>query len=615
MKLKFLAALAAISMTGSYVAAADLKVDGYPIANFAVTANVHQNGGFYGDIMQNPGKLGEWLESRGEVVFYVAKGGDRHPFDGFQNRKIERVFPFASGIYEGSLLTDVRIKTTTYCPLGINDVKTSSLPVVMLEMSVENTGCGREDLEIVIEPGSLLEGGAEGYRGRGVWGVSDGRTQISVDAECRWSDGVLSIPLLLKGRRSADVRIAITLADEEGYSARDFASPDAITSHVFGDWKTLKAKTAAFSDAIPVTGDKELDNYLRWYVTPAVCLTKCTKNGEILTMGYMELNQRDSYWTSWLHLVLFRDAEQWMIEESIAHQQKSGKIPTTILPLIEREDDIDINAFFILRAARYYKMYRDAESLARYWPSLRKAMEWLISRDTEVDGIPCQHSFWGDWKDVKGVSDRKYSPFSGLIYLAALKEMIGLAGEVGDAAAVENYRLAYDKGFEFVNRPVEEGGMWNGRYYCQIWKDGNVNDRLLQDQTIGILFDVVPEERARKIFDALNEKSLTRYGVAETFPYYSAEWGYEPATYHNGAVWPWVSFMDCWARIKSGRRQEAIDIVKRVARADLVESGDWTPNEHINSLTGENLGFKIQGWDAALFGLVNFGLQNPGIEP
>ena len=615
MKFKFLAALTGLLTTVWFAGAADRKVDGYPIANFAVTANVHRNGGFYGDIMQNPGKLGEWLESRGGVVFYIAKGDDRHPFDCFRNRNIERAFPFASGVYEGSPLTDVRIRMTTYCPLGINDIEISSLPVVMLEMSVDNIGRRQEDFEIVIEPGSLLGGDAESNLDGGVWRVSDGRTQISADVECLWEKGVLSIPLSLKGRRSTDIRIAITLADDEGYSARNFSSPDEITGYVFGNWRDLKAETSAFSAAVPVSGDKELDDYLRWYMTPAVCLTKCTKRGEILTMGYRELNQRDSYWTSWLHLALFRDAEQRMIEESIAAQQKSGKIPTTILPLIEREDDLDINAFFILRIARYYKFYKDVESLVRYWPSLRKAMEWLISRDSDGDGIPCQHSFWGDWKDVQGVADRKYSPFSGLIYLATLKEMTYLAEVVGDDTASENYRHAYDKGFEFVNRPVEAGGMWNGSYYCQIWKDGSVNDRLLQDQTVGILFGVVPEERAQRIFDSLNEMSLTRYGVAETFPYYPAEWGYAPATYHNGAVWPWVSFMDCWARINSDRRQEAIDIVKRVAKADLVDSGDWMPNEHINSLTGENLGFKIQGWDAALFGLVNFGLLHPGIEP
>lgn len=37
--------------------------------------------------------------------------------------------------------------------------------------------------------------------------------------------------------------------------------------------------------------------------------------------------------------------------------------------------------------------------------------------------------------------------------------------------------------------------------------------------------------------------------------------------------------------------------------------GDWSANEHLNSLTGENLGFRLQGWDAALFGLVYYGLS------
>ena len=174
---------------------------------------------------------------------------------------------------------------------------------------------------------------------------------------------------------------------------------------------------------------------------------------------------------------------------------------------------------------------------------------------------------------------------------------------------------AYRKGYDIVNKPVEEGGMWNGRYYCQLWKNGSVNDKLLEDQTIGILFDVVPRDKALKIIESLNEMSLTPYGVAETFPYYPKEFGLDPATYHNGAVWPWVNFMDCWARIRLGQKDDAIDIIKRVGRADIIASGDWSANEHINSLTGENLGFHIQGWSAALFGTVYFGLVNPDIVP
>jgi glycogen debranching enzyme len=121
---------------------------------------------------------------------------------------------------------------------------------------------------------------------------------------------------------------------------------------------------------------------------------------------------------------------------------------------------------------------------------------------------------------------------------------------------------------------------------------------------IGVFYGVVPGDRAEKIVESLNKQSLTQWGIAETTPYYPAGWGYEEATYHNGGVWPWLSFMDCWARLKMGRTDEAISLIKRVAKADLTDSGDWSPNEHINSLTGENLGYHIQGWNAGLFGLV-----------
>ena len=104
--------------------------------------------------------------------------------------------------------------------------------------------------------------------------------------------------------------------------------------------------------------------------------------------------------------------------------------------------------------------------------------------------MPMQVSFWGDWKDVGGVEGRKYSPFSCLVYMAALKKMELMAEVCGDSTAADEYAGAYDRAFRRVNMDVKDGGLWNGEYYCQIWRDGSVNDRLLQDQTIGILFRI-----------------------------------------------------------------------------------------------------------------------------
>jgi uncharacterized protein (DUF608 family) len=588
-------------------------VDGYPVANFALTVNASENGDLYGRIMQNSGKLGAWLEDRGALTFHIEKNGKIHSFSEFRKKQVNRTFPFVRNEYAQSPLTEATIGIETFCPLAINDALISSLPVLLMELTCTNPSKTDETFDITVKPETLFAEKAEACKTDFYSGVTTAQHQLACNAETRWNNGKLSIPVTLKPGERKTFRITIALYDSTWVSANQFRNVSEITDYAHLFYAVLKEKTASFDDAIPQTGDAELDKYLRWYMIPGISLTRYTKNDEALTMGYCELNQRDSYWTSWLHLVFFKDLEWKMIEESVAAQHSSGKIPTTILPLIERHDDLDINAFFILRVARFFKYYHNRSELASCWPALKRAMDWLMSRDCLGEGLPCQISFWGDWKDVLGVSGRKYSPFSGLIYLGALKQMMFLSGELNDLSAQRKYEAAYNKGYAFINRPVEEGGLWNGSYYCQRWNDGTVNDRLLQDQTIGILLDVTPRDRAVKIIDALNAQSLTAYGIAETTPYYPADWGYAPATYHNGAVWPWLSFMDCWSRICLGRKDEAVELVKKVAFADLVASGDWSPNEHINSLTGENLGFILQGWNAGLFGVVYFGLVHPGI--
>ena len=588
---------------------------GYPIANFALTVNVSEQGDMYGQVLQNVGKLGGWLLDRGPVRVELEKDGKKETLSQFKDKDIKRVFPFVEAEYAKSSHISSNIKLKTFCPLAVNDAETSSLPVLMLEMECTNPTRKEETFTIVVKPGNEICGqmSSDNEGKRSV--ASNGSFAVAADVDAEWSGNAFRVPVTLKGKEMKAVRIAISLYDSDWISARSFASAGEVVEHACSVWDILETKTEEFSQAIPETGIEDVDTYLRWYMVPAISLTRYNKKGEILTMGYMELNPRDSYWTTWVHLLLYKDAERKMIEECLAAVSPAGKMPTTILPVIEREDDLDINAFLILRAARFYQLYHEKDKLLSYWPVLKKAMDWLISRDTKGKGLPRQVSFWGDWKDVKGVEDREYSPFSALVYLAALKKMMYMGEECGDSVAIEKYEEAYRKGYDIVNKPVEEGGMWNGRYYCQLWKNGSVNDKLLEDQTIGILFDVVPRDKALKIIEALNEMSLTPYGVAETFPYYPKEFGLDPATYHNGAVWPWVNFMDCWARIRLGQKDDAIDIIKRVGRADIIASGDWSANEHINSLTGENLGFHIQGWSAALFGTVYFGLVNPDIVP
>ncbi len=593
------AAVAAFAAVATDVAAATAATDGYPIANFSVTANAGADGSLFGNTMVNPGKLGEWLESQGSFPISFRIGDVDVPLSVNKSKVVGRRFPIVHNVYGMSSLVPAEVSVTAFAPLAVDNIEVSSLPVLMAEIDFSDVLSGR-DVTLVISHE----------------GAADKAVPYVIATDCAGAVGKgasLEIPVRLRADEDSKVRVAIAMLDSLTLASKQYGSAQELADDAIGRFDELLESTRSFSEAIPSLGDSEIDEYLRWYMVPAVALTKCTAGGDVVTMGYHELNQRDSYMTSWLHLVMFPAAERRMIEESVAAITPEGKIPTTILPLIDRKDDLDINAFFIMRLDRYFKAHPEAGMPAEWWKALTAAADWLISRDSDGEGIPVQKSFWGDWKDVKGVEGRKYSPFTALLYVAAMRAMSDMAVKRGDTDASAKYAAAAARAYDFINSPVEDGGLWNGRYYVQRNHDGSVNDRLLEDQTIGILTGVVAPERAESIFNALNDSSLTAYGVCETYPYYPADFGYEPGTYHNGAVWPWVSFMDDWARIKSGRKAEAFDLIKRVGRTDLVDSGDWSPNEHINSRTGENLGFMLQGWNSNLFGLVYYGILHPGV--
>ena len=89
---------------------------------------------------------------------------------------------------------------------------------------------------------------------------------------------------------------------------------------------------------------------------------------------------------------------------------------------------VDGQSGTILRALREHQMSADAEFLKRNWPKIKLAMQWLIAKDANNDGLieSNQHNTLdADWFG-------KVAWLSGL-YLAALQGAAEMADEVGDA--------------------------------------------------------------------------------------------------------------------------------------------------------------------------------------
>jgi len=583
---------------------------GFPVGNFGISAEITPDGAIFHRILRNPPVLGPWLEGLGQGRFVFTCDGVSIADSEFEHRQVDRLFPEAEAKYADPRFGELSITAKFLAPLKAFDEFTCSLPVLCVDFELENCDARNREITISFELRATTPiSDASPLSAGDFWLVGNGAVGIGFDSEVRWSeiDGGISVSAAARvpaGGRTA-LRFVLASHDPRGCYAAKLAGMAEMMRYVDQNWERFKADRAHLIGLLPRTHDEKINAHLRWYLQAAVLLTRLTSE-HVLTMGYCELNQRDSFWTSWPHLVLWPDLERRMIEESAEFQSDKGKIPTTVLPVIERGDDIDINEYFSLRIARYYEWTRDKAFLSKLWPSFRRSLEYLKSMDKDDDGLLDQGSFWADWKDVNGVVGRKAAPHFEFLYLAVLKSAKDLAAEMDDQDALAEYSRLYERSYDAVNRPRPDGGLWTGRFYTTLWYDGRTDDHVQQDQIVGPLYGVMPTERIKLVYDSL-QANMTDWGLRDTYPYREnfSNWG---GDYHNGGVWVFLNFADAFSRFVTGYPDGGYDILRRVAEWDLEKFGDYMAAEYLDGNTGRNTGKLIQGWDADYFAAVIFGI-------
>ncbi len=566
---------------------------GFPIGNFGICGQITGGGAFLSRIMVNPSREGPWLEELPGGRLLIECGGQARATEEFASVRAERAFPFASLEVSDPGTPGVRARIRSFSPVARQDAFRTSLPVILAEITLTSERDEAMDVSAVFEMGAghaLMEGTE-----RVAVLFADADESEPGAPENGWR---ASARVRVPAHGSRTVRFVLAYYDPDGYYAEELAGVGQLAQCALATWQELAAATEEFSSLLPSVGDAKLDEYLRWYLPAAVYLTRITKQ-IVITMGYCELNQRDSFWTSWAHVVFWPDLERRMLEETAGHVRPDGKVPTTILPIIEREDDLDINCYFIVRLKRYHDFTHDDELVRNIWPDAKPAVEWLAARDTDGDGMLEQGSYWADWKDVPGVEGRRHAPHFEFAWLAALRAARDMAAVAGDMESSLRYEALAARAAAMIGAGTDDGGLWNGDFYTTRWQDGQVDGHIQQDQLIGAVFGLIPPDRLERVYAALN-RAMAPWGIRETWPY-REPFNNTPGDYHNGGVWPFLSFMDALGRFRGGYPQDAEELMRRVGRWDLEEFGDYTPHEYLLGETGENCGPVIQGWNADYF--------------
>ncbi len=119
---------------------------------------------------------------------------------------------------------------------------------------------------------------------------------------------------------------------------------------------------------------------------------------------------------------------------------------------------VDGQSGYVMRALREHQMSVDDAFLRRNWPKVRLAMEWLIRKDGDNDGLieSNQHNTLDtDWFG-------KVSWLSGL-YLAAVAAAVEMAEEVGDTQFNAKCQNILDAGRRNIVQQLFEGGYFINR--------------------------------------------------------------------------------------------------------------------------------------------------------
>lgn len=448
-----------------------------------------------------------------------------------------------------------------FSPIAHHDIKTSSLPIIFVEvncdveikiMFIVNTSssvCQRRKLEPFL------------YKSQ-----DHGKTFIEQD----------NLDALMTGTHFVYAVINWT---DEMYASNFYKSAEDLIKQV--NYQELKDLAINFHNFLPkVLPENQI--YLNMEVFAGIACTKIFKNGEMFTMAYSDFNQRQSFWASFLHLVLFPEVEVKMIEESCQAQFPTGKIPTNLFPLLDREFDIDTTAYFVLRVVRYFRYHKDSDFAKKYHPNAHQAILYLKSL-LDDKNVPFARTFWADWKEVRGMRERLYGAHFVLLVKAAVKEFNWMSRE-----------LHFEEEFFEVN--IEP--LWNGEFFADVLKNGQQAIYFHEDQMVPMMWGVVDIERYKSVLaKAESYEKDSPFGLPETQPFYSCAFGYQQGEYHNGGIWPWLSFVDAAVRVSYGFRESAENLLIKVCKNDI--DIDLCANQFVNGFNGLNQGFFIQAWNAA----------------
>jgi len=299
----------------------------------------------------------------------------------------------------------------------------------------------------------------------------------------------------------------------------------------------------------------------------------------------------------------------------------------------------------------------NAEFIARQWPHLVRATEWLRYQDMNACGL-LEVPEAGDWADLYAV--RYNVLYDNVLYVGCLRAMAALAAAIGEeprtpqtTGDVHYADLAADVARKirllfWLDRPWDGGAFGE---QLEALRAERLEWFLLYQNTATLtempfLLPWVGFREFGHNFDGLGNMLAILLGVADEnqtaiilrhahavgadapyplrafyppiYPgdrdwrdYYRSRNLNLPHQYHNGGVWPFVGGFYVAALAAAGLLGRAEEQLGALALANhLGKLAPWEFNEWIHGLSGQAMGHPLQAWSAGMYLYADAGAGN-----
>jgi glycogen debranching enzyme len=230
--------------------------------------------------------------------------------------------------------------------------------------------------------------------------------------------------------------------------------------------------------------------------------------------------------------------------------------------------------YYIVALYDYLNWSSDTEFLKESWASLKKAYRYMLSADTDHDGLMENTAAGLAALELGAFLEKTKSD----IYLAALSaEAFRTFSEM--ATLMEEKKLALDSkrlSEKALNSLQEKFWIKEEKKYAHAL---TVEDKPLTETTIWpsmpLFFHQLPPDKADMTLDIFSSSEMsTDWGVRSLSPKSNY---YDPLNYNYGTVWPFLTGYTCLAEYNYDRTQPAFSHLMHLAHHTFIDALGFCP--------------------------------------